>query len=105
MCEHRGDRIERAFGAGVDGGSGCRAEGRDRADIDDRAALSRKVLKRLFDRQQRAKNVDVEMPAVVRFGDVLDRREFIDAGIVDEDVEPAESLLRRIEQRLDVGCL
>ena len=59
---------------------------------------SRKVLERLFDRQQRSENVDVEMPAVVRLGDLLDRREFIDAGIVDEDVEPAEGLLRSIEQ-------
>ena len=53
----------------------------------------------------RSENVDVEMPAVVRLGDVLDGGELVDAGIVDEDVEPAESLLRRIEQRLDVGCL
>ena len=47
-----------------------------------------KCFKRLLDRQQRSENVDVELPAVVRLGDVLDRREFIDAGIVDEDVEP-----------------
>ena len=35
----------------------------------------------------------------------LERRELVDAGVVDEDVEPAERLLRLGEQALDVGLL
>jgi len=36
----------------------------------------------------------------VLFGDVFERREFIDASVVDQDVEPAEGLLRLGEETL-----
>ena len=36
---------------------------------------------------------------------VLERGELVDAGVVDQDVEPAERLLRLGEQAPDVGLL
>ena len=64
------------------------------ADIDDTSALVAKKLRRLLCRQQQAQHVDVEMPVKVLFRDLLERQKIIDAGIVDQNVQPAERLLR-----------
>jgi len=49
-----------------------------------------------------AEDVQVELLVEVLVGDALERGELVDAGIVHQDVEPAERLLRLGEQALDV---
>src|SRR5688572_1619261 len=55
--------------------------------------------------QQQAEHVDVEVPVEVFFGDVLQRREPVDTRVVDQDVEPAELLDRRVDNGLRIGLL
>jgi hypothetical protein len=89
-----GHRVDRAFRGGVDDRIRWIEIARHGADIDDAATLVAKELRRLLCRQQQALHVDVEMPVKVRFRDLLERQKIIDAGVVDQNVQPAERLLR-----------
>jgi hypothetical protein len=52
------------------------------------------VLHALLRRQQEPEHIDVEVLVKEILGDSLERRELVDAGVVDQDVEPAVRLLR-----------
>jgi hypothetical protein len=56
----------------------------------------------LLPRQQQAQHVEVELLVKMFWRHDLERREFIDAGVVDQDVELAIGRLRLGEQALDV---
>ena len=83
------DGVDRALGPGVDGRVRRRQAGDRGTDIDDAAAFG-EMLRRGLRRQQRPQHVDVEDLVELRLGDRLERREFVDAGIVDENVEAAD---------------
>src|SRR5271167_2095671 len=53
--------------------------------------------------EQETADVDVEELVIVLFGEGLDRGELVDAGVVDEDVEAAEVLDRRVDKALGLG--
>ena len=80
------------------GGSALVHHGRD---VDDAAAFAEMLRRRLRGEQQ-AEHVDVEDAAILRLGDLLDRREFVDARIVDQNVQAAEPLDGRVDQALRV---
>ena len=63
----------------------------DRANIDDASAFA-DMLDGGLRGQQQAEDVDVELPVEMVFGDGFDGAEFIDAGVVDQDIESAEVL-------------
>ena len=63
------------------------------------------MLDRLLRREQQAQHVQVEHLVEVLGRDLLERGELVDAGVVDEDVELAERLLRLGEEPPDVGLL
>ena len=63
------------------------------------------VLDGFLRREEQAEHVEIELLVKVLGGHVLERRELVDAGVVDQDVEPAERLLRLGEEPLDVGLL
>jgi hypothetical protein len=92
-----GGRVDRG-GRDIDGG-------RRRADVDDAAAVGAEALGRFLGGQQQAQDVDVELAVEVLLGDVFQRRELVDAGVVDQDVHAAERLLGLVEQTGDVGAL
>jgi hypothetical protein len=60
------------------------------------------MLQRFLRREEEPEDVQVELLVEVLLGDVFERRELVDAGIVHQDVERAERLLRLGEQALDV---
>ena len=60
------------------------------------------MLDRFLRRQHQAQHVEVELLVEVLGGDVFQRGELVDAGVVDQDVELAERLLRLGEQ--PSGC-
>ena len=55
--------------------------------------------------EKQAFDVDGENLVVARFGDFDDRRHVEDAGVVDENVDPAPSLNYVLNRSLDGGCL
>src|SRR6185369_4176494 len=84
-----GYRIDSAFGGAVDRGRRRRLGARQRADVDDAAALAAEILRRLLGRQDEPEDVDVEVFVKVLFGNFLERRELVNAGVVYQDVDPA----------------
>ncbi len=86
--QHAGDGVDCALGSGVDGG-GCGCDAADNgADVDDAAALA-DVLEGCLRGEQQAEHIDVEDPVELLFGNRLNRGELVDAGVVDQNVEPA----------------
>ena len=67
--------------------------------------LAVEVLRRFLGGQQKAEDVEVELRVEELFGDLVERREGIDAGVVDQNVELAEGLLGFGEEAGDVGLL
>ncbi len=53
--------------------------------------------------EKQAEDVGVEVAVELFFGELIERAEFEDASVVDEDVELAEGLLRLGEEALDVS--
>ena len=97
--------VDRALGGGIDDGVGNGIDARYRAEIDDAATRRAEIGQRFAGREDRAEDVGVELPPEILFGHLLQSGESEDAGIVDEDVEPAEGVLRRLEQALHVRAL
>ena len=104
LREHAGDGIDCALGGGVDRAVRRRNAADDRADVDDAAAFA-EVLDGGLGGEQKAEHVDVEDLVVVLFGDGFDRRELVDAGVVDQDVEAAELLDGCVDDALRLGGL
>ena len=63
------------------------------------------MLYRFLGSQQQTEDVQVELLVKMLFGDFFERRRLVNAGVVHQDVEPAERLLRFGEQSLDLGLL
>ena len=61
------------------------------------------MLERLLRGEDQAEDVEVELLVEVLGRHLLERGELVDARVVDQDVEPAERLLRLGEQAEDVG--
>jgi hypothetical protein len=101
LGERLGHGVDGRLGRAVDDAVGRRDGARDRADVDDTAAR-REMLDRLLRRENEPEHIQVEVLVKVLLGDVLERHELVDPGIVDEDVDAAERLLRRGEEMLDV---
>src|SRR5581483_2581595 len=104
-CQCPGDRIERALGAGIDRQGRDRLGAGDRAHVDDAAAIAVEMRDRLAGREQGPEHVDVELTAIFRLGDFLDRLEAVDAGIVDQHIDRAEGLLRLGKEPLHIRFL
>src|SRR5258708_4849796 len=94
--------IDRPFGAAVNRGIGKRERTGNRTDIDDASACGTEQLQRRLRRADEAENIQVELLSEMLLRDVLERREFIDASVVHEDIEPAEGLLGLGEQAINV---
>ncbi len=95
--EHAGDGVHRALAwpSRRPSSAGVRRVTAG-ADVDDAAALA-EVLDGGLRGEQAAEHVDVEDPVEVLLGDRLERREGVDAGVVDQDVEAAIGLDRGVD--------
>ena len=90
--EHVRDRVHGRLGRRVNGAAGNRSLAGHGADVDDAAAVAVEDLDRFLGGEQYTLDVDIELALEVLFGDLLDRRELINGGVVDENVEVAEGL-------------
>ena len=63
------------------------------------------VLGRGLRHEQEAEHVGVEQPVKAFFRDGFERCEFVDAGVVDQHVEPAERFQGVVDQRFGVAGL
>ena len=66
---------------------------------------SAKILRRLLRRQQETEHIGVEMAMEFRFGQRFERKQFVDAGVVDQHVKTPERLLRFVEDRFTSAAL
>ena len=95
---HRGDPgepVDGGLGGRVDRDAGERDGRRDRGDVDDRAAVAGRAAgphgaEAVLDAERGAEDVDLEHLADVVGVEVDDQAGDLDAGVVDQDVEPAE---------------
>ena len=53
--------------------------------------------------EDEAEHIQIEMLVELLLGDAFERREFVDARVVHQDVEPAKRFLRLSKQPFDVG--
>ena len=88
------DGIDGGLRGAVDRRVRRRQRAGDRADVDDAAAGGAEVLHRLLRGEEQPEDVQVELLVEVLLGDAFERGELVDAGVVHQDVEPAERLLR-----------
>ena len=63
------------------------------------------MLDRLLRRQEQAQHVEVEHPVEMLGGHFLQRGELVNAGVVDQDVEPPERPLGLGKQSLNIGLV
>jgi len=61
------------------------------------------VLDRCLGGEEEAQHVDVKLPMKMVFGDGFERSEFVNARVVDEDIEASISRDRRIDDALRPG--
>lgn len=74
-----------------------------RADVDDAAAGSFEVWMASLSSEERATRIGFKHRVPLFDGDVLERGGFIAAGVVDEDVEPAETGSGRFDRAANLG--
>jgi hypothetical protein len=61
------------------------------------------MLERLLSDEKHSKNICIKHSAELELGDFFDRHELVNAGIVDEDVDLSEGLLRSRKQFFNIG--
>jgi hypothetical protein len=64
-----------------------------------------KLFDRFLRRENQAENIQIELPVEMLLGDLFEREEFINARVVDKNVELAKGLLRFGKQAFDVRFL
>ena len=68
-------------------------------------AIRPEMLDRFFGGEDRPEHVDVELTMELILGDVFQREEFVDAGMVHQHVDRAEGFFGFVKQPLHVGGL
>src|SRR3954468_7283110 len=95
--------IHRGLGRAVDRTGRRRRAARQGTDVNDAAASGTELLDGFLRREDETEDIDVELSVEVLFGDVFERDKFVNAGVVDENIQRAERLLRLREQAINVG--
>jgi hypothetical protein len=82
---------------------GCRSRGAcRRADVDDDAAVRAETIYRLLRTEDETENIEIEQSVEMLFRHGFERQEFVNTGVVDQDVETTKCLLRLSKQAFDV---
>jgi hypothetical protein len=89
--------IESTLGRAVDRRTREPFFARDRAHVDDTPTFGGEPLHGFFRGEYGSEHVGVELAMELGLGDVFERAELIHAGVVDQDVEAAECLVRLVE--------
>src|SRR6266581_7562037 len=101
--ERTRDRIHRPFRATVNRPIGKSFNAGYRTDVDDVSTSRIEQPYRGLRSEDQAEHIQIEMLVEVLLRHVFERGEFIDARVVDQNVEPDKGSLRLGEQPLDVG--
>jgi len=81
--EGHGDGVDRGFGRAVDGARGQGHRAHDGADVDNGTTIGADVLDGFFRGEQQAEHIEVELLVEVLGGDGFERREFVNASVID----------------------
>src|SRR4029077_2711279 len=76
----------------------------ERTDINDATAFGGEMLECLLGGEKHSENVCIKHFVELLLGDVFEWHEFVNAGVINHDIDLAECFLRFSEQSLDV-CL
>src|SRR5947208_8069044 len=94
LGQRSGDGIDRALCAGVNRRT-RRCQRRDcRANVYNVAAIGTELLDRFLGGEEQAENIHVKVFVELFLGDLFKWRPIVNAGVVDQNVERAECLLR-----------
>ncbi len=96
-------RVDGGFGAAVDRRIGKWHGGGYRTDVDHCTAVGTEMFGGLLRGEQQTEHVQVELLVKMFRGDFTERGEFINAGVVHQNIDLAERLFRFLEEPLDVG--
>src|SRR5579883_1235366 len=105
LAQNTGNGHDRALRRGIDRCVGAVVRNSGSGDVDDAAALRPKVLQRFLRRQEHRQDVCIELIMEIVLTERVDRPEPVDADVVDQDVEPTERLLSRVEEALHISRL
>ena len=98
------DRIDGTFRCVINDRSRWSQGTGERTNVDDTAAVGVEMLQRLLSGEEHSEDVCIKHSVELLLGDFFQRDEFVNAGVVDYDVDLPERFLRFSEQSLDV-CL
>src|SRR4030095_15554985 len=93
LSQHTRDRLYCSFRRRVDHGCRRRDGSYRRAYIDDTATVGPEIFQRLTRSQNQAEDIDTEVPLKLLFCRFVERCEFVNTGIVDQNIEPTKCLL------------
>src|SRR5439155_18137745 len=103
LCQRPRDGVHRALGSVVNHRSWRSQRAGKRANVNDAAAVRVEMFQRFLSREKHSKNICIEMSVEMLLAYFLQRQEFVDTGVIDEDIDLAESLFRGGEKFFDVG--
>jgi hypothetical protein len=89
-CQRFRHRVHGRLRRAVDRRAGQRLHADDGADVDDTAAVAVEMFQRLLRREDQAEHVQIELLPEMVLGDLFQRRELLNAGVVHENVNAAE---------------
>src|SRR6478736_7798083 len=98
------DRIDSAFRCVVNNRGRWSQRAGKRTDINDAAAFGVEMLECFLSGEKHSENIGIKHSVELLLGDFFQRDEFVNAGVVDHDVDLPERFLRFSEQSLDF-CL
>src|SRR5438874_3110038 len=105
LRQYPGDCIYRSFGSGIDYRVGRGRRTRHRADIDHAPAIAVKMLHRFLAGEYQTENIGIELALKLNLRHFFKRFEVVDAGVVDQDIDLAERLLRFGKYTFDIFLL
>src|SRR5437899_1277660 len=88
------NRIDRAFRCIVNHRGRRSQRAGKRTDVDDAPAIGVEMLERFLSGEKHPENICVEKSVKLSLGDFFKRHKFVNAGVVDENVDLAEGFLR-----------
>src|SRR4030095_3424360 len=94
LCQGSRNRVHRGFGCVVNYTSRRGQRTGKRTDVDNATAVGIEMLECFLGDENYSENVSVKHSMKLFLGDFFQRHEFINAGVVNENVDLAESFLR-----------
>jgi hypothetical protein len=105
LRERASDRVHCGFGCVVNYRGPRSERAGERTDVNDAATVRIEVLQRFLCREKHPENIGIKHSVELLLGDFFERHEFVNAGVVHQDIDLAGRFFRSGEKFFDVGFL